>query len=104
MPIWLRFMDVATAGKPVRDFVMPEGIERRSVDVRTGLLARSDDVLKPGELPIAEVLDDGEDPIPTVLPEGVIAEVFAAGTAPVQNADDAPPMPLELMEQGGLAP
>ena len=104
VPIWLRFMDVATAGKPVRDFVMPEGIERRSVDVRTGLLARSDDVLKPGELPIAEVLDDGEDPIPTVLPEGVIAEVFAAGTAPVQNADDAPPMPLELMEQGGLAP
>ena len=46
VPIWLRFMDVATAGKPVRDFVMPEGIERRSVDVRTGLLARSDDVLK----------------------------------------------------------
>ena len=33
-----------------------------------------------------------------------IAEVFAAGTAPVQNADDAPPVPLELMEQGGLAP
>ncbi len=104
VPVWLRFMETATAGKPVRDFAAPDGIERKSVDVRTGLLARSDDVLKPGELPIAEVIDDGEDPIPMQLPEGVIAEVFAAGTAPVQNADDAPPVRLELIEQGGLAP
>ncbi len=104
VPVWLKFMETATSGKPVRDFVMPEGVERKSVDVRTGLLARSDAVLQPGELPVVEVLDDGEDPIPQQLPEGVIAEVFAAGTAPVQNADDAPPMPLELLEQGGLAP
>ena len=48
--------------------------------------------------------DPDGDPIPATLPEGVIAEVFAAGTSPVQTAEDAPPPPLELRETGGLAP
>ena len=97
-------MEAASEGKPVRDFVAPEGIERRSVDVRTGLLVQTDEALQPGELPEPEFVDDESDPIPKELPEGVIAEVFAAGTAPLQSAEDAPPPPLELRDMGGLAP
>jgi len=104
VPIWLRFMGTATAGKPPRDFTAPEGIARRSVDVRTGLLVQTDEALLPGQLPEPEFVDDESDPIPKELPAGVIAEVFAAGTAPVQTADDAPPPPLELKDMGGLAP
>ncbi len=104
VPIWLRFMNVAVEGEPVRDFAIADGVVRRSVDLRSGLLARSEDALAPGALPEPEMPDDGSDPIPKVLPEGVIAEVFTRGTEPVQTADDAPPPPLELQEQGGLAP
>jgi penicillin-binding protein 1A len=104
VPIWLSFMGVATAGQPQRDFVAPPGVLRRSVDVRSGLLVQTDEALKPGELPEPEFVDDESDPIPKALPEGVIAEVFRSGTAPVQTADDAPPPPLELIEMGGLAP
>lgn len=104
VPMWLRFMEVATAGKPPRDFVPPDGIARRSVDVRTGLLVQTDEALLPGQLPEPEFVGDESDPIPKELPVGVIAEVFAAGTAPVQTADDAPPPPLELRDMGGLAP
>ena len=104
VPIWLRFMSVAVADEPIRDFALADGVVRKSVDVRTGLLARSEEALMPGELPEPDVSDDGGDPIPKVLPAGIIAEVFASGTEPVQTADDAPPPPLELQEQGGLAP
>ncbi|MDP2340294.1 MAG: PBP1A family penicillin-binding protein [Deltaproteobacteria bacterium] len=103
VPIWLRFMQVAVADEPVRSFALSEGVVRKSVDVRSGLLARSEEALSPGELPEPELNDDG-DPIPKVLPAGVIGEVFVTGTEPVQTADDAPPPPLELQEQGGLAP
>jgi penicillin-binding protein 1A len=104
VPIWLRFMEVATEGKPIRDFTAPEGVERRSVDVRSGLLVQTDEALQPGQLPEPVFVDPDSDPIPVTLPEGVIAEVFAAGTAPTQTAEDAPPPPLELKEMGGLAP
>lgn len=104
VPIWLRFMEVATEGKPSRDFTPPEGVERRSVDVRSGLLVQTDEALLPGQLPEPTFTDPDSDPIPATLPEGVIAEVFATGTAPTQTAEDAPPPPLELKEMGGLAP
>ncbi len=104
VPIWLSYMDAATKGRPIRDFSAPDGVVRKSVDVRSGLLVQTDQALKPGELPEPEFVDDESDPIPKALPEGVIAEVFKAGTAPVQTADDAPPPPLELIEMGGLAP
>jgi len=104
VPIWLRFMEVATEGRPIRDFTPPDGVERRSVDVRSGLLVQTDAALQPGQLPEPTFVDPDSDPIPATLPEGVIAEVFAAGTAPVQTAEDAPPPPLELKEMGGLAP
>jgi penicillin-binding protein 1A len=104
VPIWLRFMHAAVDDQPPRDFVAPAGVVRRGIDVRTGLLARAGEALSPGQLPEPEVLEDGGDPIPKELPAGVIAEVFVDGTAPVQTADDAPPPPLELQEQGGLAP
>ncbi len=103
VPIWMRFMNVAVADQPAHDFVLADGVVRKSVDIRTGLLARSEAALLPGELPDLELNDDG-DPIPKVLPAGVIAEVFVQGTEPVQTADDAPPPPLELQERGGLAP
>jgi penicillin-binding protein 1A len=104
VPMWLRFMETATRETPVRDFAVPEGVERRSVDVRTGLLVQTDAALMPGQLPEPTFDDPDGDPIPATLPEGVIAEVFAAGTSPVQTAEDAPPPPLELRETGGLAP
>ena len=104
VPIWLRFMQVAEEGEPVRDFAIADGVVKRGVDVKTGLLARSGEALDPGALPEPDINEDGGDPIPKVLPEGVIAEVFVSGTEPLQTADDAPPPPLELQEQGGLAP
>jgi penicillin-binding protein 1A len=104
VPIWLRFMHAAVDDQPARDFTAPAGVVRRGIDVRTGLLARAGEALSPGQLPEPEVAEDGGDPIPKELPAGVIAEVFVDGTAPVQTADDAPPPPLELQEQGGLAP
>jgi penicillin-binding protein 1A len=104
VPIWLKFMHAALDEQPVRDFVMPKGVERKGIDVRTGLLARAEEALAPGQLPPPAVLEDGGDPIPKELPAGVIAEVFVDGTAPVMTAEDAPPPPLELQEEGGLSP
>ena len=57
LPIWLRFMQGATAGTPIRSFPAPEGIEFARIDPETGLLASS----------------ATEDPV---------FEVFKAGTAP----------------------
>lgn len=104
VPIWLRFMQTATEGTPVRDFALADGVVRKGVDMKTGLLARSGEALDPGALAEPEMPDDGSDPIPLVLPQGIIAEVFVAGTEPLQNADDAPPPPLELQEKDGIAP
>jgi penicillin-binding protein 1A len=39
LPIWLEFMTEANAGKPVRDFTVPEQIVFARVDRKTGLLA-----------------------------------------------------------------
>jgi len=39
LPIWLEFMQAATAERPVRDFPVPEGIVFARVDRKTGLLA-----------------------------------------------------------------
>jgi penicillin-binding protein 1A len=104
VPIWLRFMHAALDEAPVRDFAVPDGVVRRGIDVRTGLLARAGDALPPGQLPEPEVVEDGGDPIPRELPAGILAEVFVEGTAPVQTADDATLPPLEMLEQGGLGP
>jgi penicillin-binding protein 1A len=104
VPIWLRFMHAAVDDEPARDFAPPPGVVRKGIDVRTGLLARAEEALQPGQLPEPVVTEDGGDPIPKELPAGVIAEIFVDGTAPVLSADDAPPPPLELQEQGGLAP
>ncbi|MEJ2068012.1 MAG: penicillin-binding transpeptidase domain-containing protein, partial [Deltaproteobacteria bacterium] len=38
-PIWLSFMQKALAGKPVRNFPIPEGIVFAKIDPKTGLLA-----------------------------------------------------------------
>jgi penicillin-binding protein 1A len=39
LPIWMEFMQTALAGRPVRDFPMPEGIVVARIDRGTGLLA-----------------------------------------------------------------
>jgi penicillin-binding protein 1A len=104
VPIWLRFMHAALDDAPPRDFAVPPGVVRKGIDLRTGLLARAGEALSPGQLPEPEVVEDGGDPIPKELPAGVIPEVFVDGTAPVQTAEDAPPPPLEMQEQGGLSP
>ncbi|MEJ2067457.1 MAG: penicillin-binding protein, partial [Deltaproteobacteria bacterium] len=38
-PIWLSFMQKALAGKPVKNFPIPEGIVFAKIDPKTGLLA-----------------------------------------------------------------
>ncbi len=42
LPIWLEFMEAATAQQPIRDFPVPEGITFARVDRKTGLLADSE--------------------------------------------------------------
>jgi len=39
LPIWVDFMDQALAGRPYRDFSVPEGVVKVRVDVESGLLA-----------------------------------------------------------------
>jgi penicillin-binding protein 1A len=104
VPIWLQFMKTATAGMPVHDFPVPDGIVRRAVDASSGLLSPAGEALAPGELPPPIASDNDDDPIPATLPTGVIAEAFVAGTEPTQTSDDAPPAPLDVRDQGGLAP
>ena len=40
LPIWLRFMQGATARMPVRSFTVPEGLEFAKIDPETGLRHR----------------------------------------------------------------
>ena len=103
VPIWLDFMKEAVKELPPRDFELAEGVVKKSIDRKTGLLARVEEGLDPGSLPEPVFTEDG-DPVPKELPKGVIAEVFLPGTEPTQTADDAPPPPLDLMERGGLGP
>ncbi|MDY6831559.1 MAG: PBP1A family penicillin-binding protein [Thermodesulfobacteriota bacterium] len=41
-PIWLGFMQTILAGKPVKDFEVPEGVVFSRIDAETGLLATDD--------------------------------------------------------------
>ncbi len=56
-PIWLEFMKEALKGKPVKDFVVPEGVVFARVDKKTGQLAAPDsptaivESFKPGTVP-----------------------------------------------------
>ncbi|MBI5643815.1 MAG: PBP1A family penicillin-binding protein [Deltaproteobacteria bacterium] len=61
LPIWLKFMQGATAGMPVRSFPVPEGVEFAKIDPETGLLA-------------------------TTSTQDPVFEVFKAGTAPVESS------------------
>ena len=42
LPIWIDFMEQALAGRPYRDFSLPEGVVRVRIDVESGLLASED--------------------------------------------------------------
>ncbi|MBW1740841.1 MAG: PBP1A family penicillin-binding protein [Deltaproteobacteria bacterium] len=39
LPIWIDFMEQALAGRPYRDFSLPEGVVRVRIDAESGLLA-----------------------------------------------------------------
>ncbi|MBW2020028.1 MAG: hypothetical protein JRI65_08485 [Deltaproteobacteria bacterium] len=39
LPIWIDFMDQVLAGRPYRDFSLPEGVVRVRIDIESGLLA-----------------------------------------------------------------
>jgi len=62
-PAWVRFMEDASSGVPKREFPVPDSIEFRSIDPKTGLL------------------------IPEDSPDAVV-EIFAPGTAPTRYALD----------------
>jgi penicillin-binding protein 1A len=63
-PIWVAYMQKAQAGRPVRNFPIPEGIVFAKIDPKTGLLAN----------PAAK---------------DVIFECFKEGTQPTQYAGEA---------------
>ena len=90
LPIWNEFMAVALKGQDERDFVMPEGVQKKAIDAKTGLLVR---------LPEGDV-EGGV----TELPAGAVWEFFREGTEPVTYAEDAAPPPLDLLDTGGLRP
>ncbi|MEK6759772.1 MAG: PBP1A family penicillin-binding protein [Deltaproteobacteria bacterium] len=64
LPIWLRFMQGATARMAVRSFTVPEGLEFTKIDPETGLLATS-------------------------ATQDAIFEVFKEGTAPKEYSSGA---------------
>jgi penicillin-binding protein 1A len=64
-PIWLSFMQEALAGRPARDFSIPEGIVFAKIDAETGLLA------PPGA-------------------QEVVFECFKEGTQPTIYSNEAP--------------
>lgn len=87
LPAWVEFMKAAHAGKPVRPFPIPEGVELVTIDRETGLLAAED------------------------APESSkVVTAFVAGTAPIEQAlapGLAPadvPAELFLGEPGGGIP
>jgi penicillin-binding protein 1A len=41
-PIWVQFIKDALTGKPVKDFIVPDGVVFRQVDAQSGLLATKD--------------------------------------------------------------
>ncbi len=96
VPIWLSFMKEAVREMPERDFKAPEGVVRRTIDPATGLLASAEPTL-----PLIDEATADEMGIPPVLPRVTISEAFLAGTEPLLTEDDAPPVPLEMMEAGG---
>jgi len=120
LPIWLKFMTSAVKDLPERDFAMPEGVVKKTVDARTGLLIKEENVVDVVENTLQDIVaaavavvtgeePDDPDALPPsedgALPPGQMNEVFIRGTEPVLTVEDAPPPPLELLEmQGGLAP
>lgn len=71
LPIWLRFMQGATAGMPIRSFPAPEGIEFAKIDPVTGLLASS----------------STEDPVFEVFKAGTSPKEVSAGAARSASSD-----------------
>ncbi|MBW2395203.1 MAG: PBP1A family penicillin-binding protein [Deltaproteobacteria bacterium] len=64
LPIWIEFMGAALAGRPVRDFAVPEGIVFARIDSKSGLLATS-------------------------ASDQTLFQAFAEGTEPTEQADRA---------------
>lgn len=66
LPIWLKFMQGATARMPVRNFPIPDGLEFAKIDPETGLLANAStqdavfEVFKAGTAPTAVTTTGGK--------------------------------------------
>ncbi len=71
LPIWLDFMEKATAKQPVEDFSLPDGIIFKQIDPKTGLL--STDTCKLS-----------------------IREAYLPGTEPSRYCDESAPIPDEV--------
>ena len=56
-PIWVKFMKKATKDMPIKDFLIPDGVEFAKIDPKTGLLANSQT-----EKPLFEVFKIGTKP------------------------------------------
>lgn len=82
IPIWLKFMKGATKGTPVKNFVVPDGVEFAKIDQETGLLAAPDST-------------------------NVIFEVFKTGTAPTEVStprEQPGATDFTIIEAGGVPP
>jgi penicillin-binding protein 1A len=118
LPIWLDFMREAVREQPERDFAMPEGVVKRTLDARTGLLFTdasaavvSTTAPTSGDAPDAPAPSsdveqvDAPEPEEGELPAGAIIEYFVEGTEPMLTAEETAPPPLEMIEgAGGLGP
>jgi penicillin-binding protein 1A len=63
-PIWMQFMKVAVAARPVRDFPVPEPIVFARIDRKTGLLAKTNRT-------------------------DTVFQAFLVGTVPTESSDSA---------------
>ena len=92
LPIWLNFMRKAVAQAPERDFEIPEGVVRRAVDVKTGLLV---DTRPPS--PATQMMDGIVAALPTSIPPGDTQGDLPATGAP--KPSDEEPSPYGALEK-----
>jgi len=94
LPIFVSFMRAAHQGTPATDFPVPPGVNRVSIDPKTGLLATAEQ-----EDAISEVFLIGTEPTETAeskpTPEGEIADAGTPATKPSATpipTEEAPPL------------
>ena len=94
LPIWTAFMKRATAGRPARDFEVPEGVVLATVDPESGDRATP---ACPGT--IVEAFLEADAPTRDCPLHGGVADDAADRTAPAGARDDGRPVPREGEEK-----